>query len=283
MSDRLLSSLHDILNDTKTAALAVSGGVDSMLLAYLATQLTSNHFTVFHAVSPAVSKEATQRVSKYSDAYNWNLEKINAGEFDDENYIANPYNRCFYCKNNLYQTIGKHTTSVIFSGANVSDLSDFRPGLLAAEKYGVRHPYIEAGIDKEKIREIAKMMNLTDLAELPAQPCLSSRIKTGLRIEEQLLPLINQAENDLSVLFEGLDVRCRIELNSIRVEICRTAFERLVKIKKQDTQNCARSFCRNEGYCRNRSINRALRKRICICQTRAHKVRPDRGCGIELY
>ena len=60
MSDRLLSSLHDILNDTKTAALAVSGGVDSMLLAYLATQFTSNHFTVFHAVSPAVSKEATR-------------------------------------------------------------------------------------------------------------------------------------------------------------------------------------------------------------------------------
>lgn len=232
MSDRLLSSLHDILNDTKTAALAVSGGVDSMLLAYLATQFTSNHFTVFHAVSPAVSKEATRRVSQYSDAYNWNLEKINAGEFDDENYIANPYNRCFYCKNKLYQTIGKHTTSVIFSGANVSDLSDFRPGLLAAERYGVRHPYIEAGIDKEKIREIAKMMNLTDLAELPAQPCLSSRIKTGLRIEEQLLPLINQAENNLSMLFEGLDVRCRIELNSIRVEICRTAFERLCKDEK---------------------------------------------------
>ena len=71
-----------------------------------------------------------------------------------------------------------------------------------------------------------------ELAELPAQPCLSSRIKTGLRIEEHLLPLINRVEHDLSLLFRGFDVRCRVELNSIRVEISQTAFESLSQYKR---------------------------------------------------
>ena len=101
-----------------------------------------------HARSPAVPLAATQRVRELAAQEGWNLEEINAGEFVDRDYRTNPYNRCYFCKSSLYRSIRALTERRIASGANVDDLSDYRPGLQAAAEQNVVHPFIDAGIDK---------------------------------------------------------------------------------------------------------------------------------------
>jgi uncharacterized protein len=101
---------------------------------------------------------------------------FDAGEFADPRYRANPANRCFFCKTNLYGHIVAQPGGTVLSGTNTDDLADWRPGLTAAAQHGVRHPFVEAGIDKPAIRRIAARIGLGDIADLPAAPCLSSRI-----------------------------------------------------------------------------------------------------------
>ena len=93
------------------------------------------------------------------------------------NYLANPVDRCFFCKTNLYGCIARLTDAQILSGANLDDLQEYRPGLEAAKCHSVRHPYLEAGIDKRAVRSLARELGLGALSELPAAPCLSSRMR----------------------------------------------------------------------------------------------------------
>ena len=109
----------------------------------------------------------------HAETAGWRLRIIGAGEFDDPDYLKNPVNRCYFCKSNLYARIVTATDAVICSGANTGDLGDYRPGLGAAAEKQVRHPFIEAGIDKPVIRALAAKRGLDDLAVLPAQPCLA--------------------------------------------------------------------------------------------------------------
>ena len=143
-----VSALNTVLDDIGRAAVAVSGGVDSMTLALLAGRRLGADCAMFHAVSPAVPAEATTRVQEYAVREGWRLTVLDAGEFDDPAYRANPANRCFYCKTNLYGALAARTDATLLSGTNVDDLGDWRPGLKAAEAHGVRHPFVEAGIDK---------------------------------------------------------------------------------------------------------------------------------------
>ena len=108
---------------------------------------------------------------------------IDAGEFADPRYRANPVNRCYFCKHNLYGTIATRFEGTILSGTNTDDLGDFRPGLKAADEHRVRHPFVEAGLAKSDVRALARELRLDDLAELPAAPCLSSRVETGIAVE----------------------------------------------------------------------------------------------------
>ena len=143
-----VSALNAVLDDIGRAAVAVSGGVDSMTLALLAGRRLGADCAMFHAVSPAVPAEATARVQEYAVREGWRLTVLDAGEFDDPAYRANPANRCFYCKTNLYGALAARTDATLLSGTNLDDLGDWRPGLKAAEVHGVRHPFVEAGIDK---------------------------------------------------------------------------------------------------------------------------------------
>lgn len=217
-----LSALESYLKHLGPVAVAVSGGVDSMTLAYIAHR-TNNRTEHYHAVSPAVPKQATLRVKEYADREGWNLIILNAGELDDPRYIANPANRCYYCKTNLYDALSERTRLPLVSGTNTDDLSDYRPGLIAATEHRVSHPYVETGIDKPTLRQIAKQLGLTDLSELPAAPCLSSRVTTGIAIDGNLLPLINQVEQTLwELLKPAMDVsgvRCRIRHQQIAIEL----------------------------------------------------------------
>ena len=137
---------------------------------------------MFHAVSPAVPEEATERVKRLAATQGWRLRIVDAREFADENYLANPVDRCFFCKTNLYGCIARHIDAQILSGANLDDLREYRPGLEAAKRHSVRHPYLEAEIDKRAVRSLARELGLGALSELPAAPCLSSRVETGIAI-----------------------------------------------------------------------------------------------------
>jgi len=203
--------LADILRQLGPVSIAVSGGVDSMTLAVLAHRVAVAGATkVVHAVSPAVPSEATARVGEWAAREGWRLHVLDAGEFDDPDYRRNPVNRCFYCKRSLYSAIAGRIGGTIASGTNCDDLGEYRPGLDAARRFDVRHPYVEAGIGKSGVREPARSLGLGDLAELPASPCLSSRVETEISIEPATLRIIHQVERLVANALRLQTVRCRV-------------------------------------------------------------------------
>lgn len=214
------------LNQAGPLAVAVSGGVDSMTLAVLAAH-TCPETILFHAVSPAVPAAATSRVRAFARRLGWQLVVIDAGEFADQDYLNNPVNRCFYCKRSLYCRIAAKTSLPIVSGTNTDDLSDFRPGLQAAANQGVRHPWVESACDKAAIRRIAAERGLGDLAELPASPCLSSRVETGTPIDGDLLPVVDEVESTIREAFAADTARCRVRSTGIVIELDQGTLSRL--------------------------------------------------------
>jgi len=200
-------------------AVAVSGGVDSMLLMHAAHGLAAGTVAM-HAVSPAVPEEATARVRRHAARAGWTLRLLDAGELADPRYAQNPVNRCFFCKENLYARIRAATDLAIASGANLDDLGDYRPGLDAARHAGVVHPFVEAGIGKAAIYAMAAARGLDDLAALPAQPCLASRIETGIPVDAATLGFIERAEAAIGALVPGASsVRCRVTRAGVVAEI----------------------------------------------------------------
>lgn len=213
-----LNKLIEVLKRSNGGAIAVSGGVDSMTLAYVANRYAEG-YQIFHAISPAVPKAATARIKHYAKTENWRLNLINAQEIHDKNYNTNPVNRCFYCKTNLYTTIKNYTDLPIFSGTNVDDLSDYRPGLQAAERNNVCHPYVLANIDKEAIRKIAYDFGLNELSVLPASPCLSSRIETGIAIDSTKLGIVEKVESYIEERLNPKTWRCRVRPSGLHIEL----------------------------------------------------------------
>jgi uncharacterized protein len=231
-----LSRLCSILNGMRSVAVAVSGGVDSLTLAAAAFQTLGSAAEMFHAVSPAVPAEATDRTRHLAHVQGWTLHVFNAGEFADARYLANPHNRCFFCKFNLYGAIATLTSLPIASGTNLDDLGDFRPGLDAARDHGVRHPLVEAGIDKNAVRALAAELKLGAIADLPAAPCLSSRVETGLPIEAPVLALIERTEIVVRETLSPRIVRCRVRATGLVIELDPATLDRLDPAKQASLQ-----------------------------------------------
>ena len=223
-------------------AVAVSGGIDSLTLATMAHRLLPDAAMV-HAVSAAVPGEATARVERLAAREGWRLHVVEAGEFEDPAYLANPVNRCFFCKTNLYGAIARHTAGQMVSGANLDDLGEYRPGLDAARGHAVRHPYLEAEIDKAGVRALAREAGLGDLSELPAAPCLSSRVETGIAIRPEVLRAIHAVERDLARDFPRGTVRCRVRATGVVLELDPATLAALDDTRRDDVRaGAARLF-----------------------------------------
>lgn len=221
------TALAELLADIGPRVVACSGGIDSLVLATVAYLEAPELTTIAHTVTPAVPSAGTARVLAHARRSGWNLELVTSNEFDDERYLSNPTDRCYYCKTNLYDAVaalvdgglgsGDRADATILSGANTDDLGEYRPGLIAADEHNVRHPYVEAGIGKSGIRALAADLGLAE-ADLPASPCLASRLYTGTRVTAERLRSIEMGE---AVLAEaGFAVnRCRMRGDDVLVEL----------------------------------------------------------------
>lgn len=218
-----LVALRQALTECSPIVVACSGGIDSLVLATVAHRLDPEHTIVAHTVTPAVPPDGTERVRNHAHREGWTLRIVESREFGDERYLSNPTDRCYFCKSNLYDAIDEivpefsSPEATVVSGANVDDLGEYRPGLVAAAEHGVRHPYVDAGIDKERIRAIARVLDL-DEAELPASPCLASRLYTGTRVTPTRLAAVHAGEESLRAAGFRI-VRCRRRDNVVWIEL----------------------------------------------------------------
>lgn len=225
-------NLARVLADMPALVVAVSGGVDSLALMAFAHRHHTRDVEAVHAVSPAVPPTSTARVRTIALERGWQLRIVDAGETSDDEYLANPVDRCRVCKSHLYDSLGaiaaSTTGALVVSGTNLDDLDDYRPGLQAAAARGVRHPFVDARINKRDVRELARALDLGDVADLPAQPCLASRVETGIRIDSQMLHMIDDVENAARArLGAQVTVRCRVRAQGTVIEIDEHVLARL--------------------------------------------------------
>jgi pyridinium-3,5-biscarboxylic acid mononucleotide sulfurtransferase len=219
------AALPGLLASMAPCLAAVSGGVDSLVLAVVAGRVLGDRLVVAHAAGPAVPADDFRRVRETAAVEGWNLRLVAAGELHDPAYVANPVDRCYHCKNRLYAALSALAreifpgeAGVLVSGANTDDLDDYRPGLEAARAHGVRHPLIEAGMAKADVRAVARELELP-FADIPSSPCLSSRIFTGTPVTAERLAAVATTEDRLR-REAGLSlVRCRVEGTVMRVEL----------------------------------------------------------------
>lgn len=199
-----LARLDAWFDSVPEAAVALSGGVDSSLVAFVARQRLGEHrTTAYIAVSPSLKGVDLAAARAFCDRHDIRLEEVATGEIDDPNYAANPIDRCFYCKTSLYGELSGRLPSDgsvwILNGTNRDDLGDWRPGLKAATAARVRSPLAECEIDKATVRALARRYSLA-CWDRPASPCLASRIPYGQPVTRQKLSRIEAGETVMNEL-----------------------------------------------------------------------------------
>lgn len=217
-----LELLKKWFENHKGTVTAFSGGVDSSLVLYVSNLVQGENGIGLISNSESLKSKDFEVALIFCRTHNIKLDVIKTEELKDSNYTSNPANRCFFCKNHLYEAMvdiiqDKYPGYTILNGTNLDDLGDYRPGLQAAEKYGIRSPLAELRISKREVIEMAAELGL-ETASKPPSPCLSSRIPYGTQVNTTKLRQIEQAEyilNDFG--FDHVRVRHRGDEASIEV------------------------------------------------------------------
>lgn len=214
--------------------IAMSGGVDSTLLAYIGRKVNGKqHAVAVIGVSPSLKERDLTIARNFCATYDIRLEEIMPNEITNPSYVTNPVNRCYFCKTALYEgmqtlVVEKYAGYEIVNGNNATDLSDYRPGKKAAEENNIHSPLAACAITKLDIRSLARSLNLP-VWDKPASPCLSSRVAYGEMITPEKLAKIERAENFLND--RGFsDVRVRFYSDKVSVEVPKGEIPSLMKL-----------------------------------------------------
>jgi uncharacterized protein len=218
-----MDALRTAVREFPSALLGYSGGVDSALLAVVLRQELGPE-RMLAAIGRSASLPAEQRAMAHAVAEQFDVPvaEVDTHELDDPQYLANPTNRCMFCKRDLWRRLRDLADvrgfTVVCDGTNADDLHEHRPGHAAGVQAGVRSPLVLAGLGKDDVRAAARSLGLPNW-EAPAAPCLSSRVQYGLHITPRRLRQVEEGEAFLRGLGVRGNLRVRHRGDSARIEV----------------------------------------------------------------